>query len=60
MAKPLSEMLSLLTQQPGESAAKCKTKEIDASVTRLPGNDERFQEQSNQQRGVVDWKTLQR
>ena len=38
--KPLSEMLSQLIQQSGESAAGCKTKENDASVTRLPGNDE--------------------
>ena len=39
-AEPLSEMLSKLTQQPGESAARCKTKENDASVTRLPCNYE--------------------
>ena len=38
--KPLSGMLSKLTQQPGEGAARCKTKENDASVTRPPGNDE--------------------
>ena len=39
-AKPLSGMLSQLTQQLWESATRCKTKENDASVTRLPGNDE--------------------
>ena len=39
-AKPLSEMPSQMTQQPGESAARCKNRENDASVTRLPGNDE--------------------
>ena len=39
-AKPLNGMPSWLTRQPWESAAGCKTKENDASVTRLPGNDE--------------------
>ena len=33
--KPLSGM-----QQPGEGAASCRTEDNDASVTRLPGNDE--------------------
>ena len=31
------------TQQPQESAGRFKTKENDASVTRLPGNDESFE-----------------
>ena len=36
----MNGMPSELSQQPGESAAGCKTKENDASVTRCPGNDE--------------------
>ena len=39
-AKPSNGMPSLLTQQLGERAARYKTNENAASVTRLPGNDE--------------------
>ena len=58
-AKTLSGMLSKLTQQPGESAARCKTKENDTSVTRVPCNDESSKNNPISEKGVVDWKTLQ-
>ena len=62
-ARPLNGMPSKLTQQLGESAAGCKTKENDASVTRLPGNDESSknnpvgeEEDASVLTGSVEWR----